>query len=210
VPVASRADYWRHVLGETIAPIEIRNSVHPAEMRDQALTSNLGDVTVTSMTITAGEAQQLPRHFQGSDTGERGPLGTAVLDLLAVALTSQLGLRRALPPESRQTALLARIRAYIERRLADPDLYPSTIADAHHISVRYLHKLFESEHTTVAAYIRRRRLERSRQDLLDPALHDRPVGAIGARWGFHSPAHFSRAFRGAYETTPGELRRTNG
>ncbi|MEV4179337.1 helix-turn-helix domain-containing protein [Nonomuraea sp. NPDC049709] len=60
---------------------------------------------------------------------------------------------------------------------------------------------------TVSAWVRRRRLERCRQDLRDPAQQDRPVAAIGARWGFLSAAHFSRAFRDAYGVSPGESRR---
>lgn len=83
------------------------------------------------------------------------------------------------------------------------------IAAAHHISVRYLHRLFEAEDKTVASWIRGRRLERSRLDLLDPALAGRPVSAIGARWGFTSAIHFSRAFRAVYGLPPGEYRMTN-
>ena len=72
--------------------------------------------------------------------------------------------------------------------------------------MRYLHRLFESEPTTVAELIRRRRLDRCRRDLLDPDLDHLPVAAIGARWGLPTAAHFSRLFRAAYGVTPGELR----
>ena len=50
--------------------------------------------------------------------------------------------------------------------------------------------------------------EQTRQDLLDPALGDRPVSAVGARWGFPDAAAFSRAFRAAYGLPPGEYRAT--
>jgi AraC-like DNA-binding protein len=98
------------------------------------------------------------------------------------------------------------MHAFIEHRLGDPELSPGTVAAAHHISLRYLHKLFEGEQTTVADWIRRRRLERSRRDLLDPALRDRPVSATAVRWGLTDPAHFSRLFRAAYGMPPGEYR----
>jgi AraC-like DNA-binding protein len=76
------------------------------------------------------------------------------------------------------------------------------------VSIRYLHKLFETQEATVAEWIRRRRLERCRRDLLDPALRALPVNAIAARWGLLNAAHFSRAFRAAaYGATPGEYRR---
>jgi AraC-like DNA-binding protein len=46
--------------------------------------------------------------------------------------------------------------ASIEARLGDPELDPDQIARASFISTRYLHKLFESEGTSVCRWIRRR------------------------------------------------------
>ncbi|WP_326672682.1 helix-turn-helix domain-containing protein [Streptomyces canus] len=63
--------------------------------------------------------------------------------------------------------------------------------------------------TTVSEWIRHRRLERCRRDLLDPRLAELPVHAVGARWGFRCAADFSRAFKTAYGTPPGDYRRRN-
>jgi AraC-like DNA-binding protein len=152
--------------------------------------------------------RELPGHLD--DPGVAGArLGTAVLDLLTVALTARLGrpLRAARAADRR--ALRDRVRTYIEVRLPAADLSPATVAAAHHISVRYLHQLFDDEEYSVAAYIRRRRLERCRTDLLDPSLAGRPVGAVAARWGFANAAHFSRLFRDVYGLPPGEYRQGN-
>jgi transcriptional regulator GlxA family with amidase domain len=63
----------------------------------------------------------------------------------------------------------------------------------------------------VAGWIRTRRLERCRRDLLDPAQATRPVAAIAARWGFRSAIHFSRVFRATCDVPPHEYRlRHNG
>jgi AraC-like DNA-binding protein len=93
------------------------------------------------------------------------------------------------------------------RHVGDPGLMPRMVAAAHYVSVRYLHKLFETEQTTVAQLIRHRRLERCRRDLLDPAFRAVPVSAIAARWGLLNAAHLSRAFRTAYGAAPIEYRR---
>jgi AraC-like DNA-binding protein len=140
----------------------------------------------------------------GGEDGAR--LGTAVLDLMTAGLAARLDRTDQLPADSRQRTLLLRIRAFVEARLGDPDLSPGSIAAAHYISVRYLHKLFESEETTVAEWIRRRRLDRARRDLLDPARRHEPVGAIGARWGLTDAAQFSRLFRAAYGVPPARYR----
>ena len=58
----------------------------------------------------------------------------------------------------------------------------------------------------MASYIRDLRLARCRRDLTDPALRNQPVQTVAARWGFPDKAHFSRAFRAAYGTTPQEHR----
>ncbi|MFI1994462.1 helix-turn-helix domain-containing protein [Actinoplanes sp. NPDC020271] len=115
----------------------------------------------------------------------------AVIELIAVALESRLGDRQPAPDEG----LRNRITGYIEARLADPDLSPPGIAAAHHISVRRLHKLFEDQPLTVAALIRRRRLERCRAELTGSG---RTVTAVAARWGFTDPTHFSKLFKTTY------------
>jgi AraC-like DNA-binding protein len=102
--------------------------------------------------------------------------------------------------------LLAEVQATIERRLHEPDLRPASIAAAHFISTRYLHRLFEREGVSVSEWIRARRLERCRRDLEDPALAAETVLAIASRWGLRNPGHFSRLFRDAYGCSPSSVR----
>ncbi|GAA2901300.1 AraC family transcriptional regulator [Nonomuraea rubra] len=141
-----------------------------------------------------------------------GPrLGMVLLDLLtaflAVAAEAPDGPDggTVVPPDPR-AELTLRIRAYIKEHLPDPELGPRSVAAAHHISVSYLHRLFQDAGTTVAAWIRGLRLDRARRDLTDPVLLDLPVYAIAGRWGFVNPADFSRAFRARYGLPPKEFR----
>lgn len=151
-------------------------------------------------------ARQLPAHLDSWNESGGARLGGAVLDLLTVALASRLDRQDEIPEDTQRRALLQRIHALIEQRLGDPSLTPRQIAAAHFISVRYLHRLFESQRTTVAEWIRRRRLERCARDLLDPAHAREPIGEIAARWGITNPAHFSRLFRARFGLSPSEYR----
>jgi AraC-like DNA-binding protein len=151
-------------------------------------------------------ARHLAERLDGRDASEGTRLAAALLDLLIVALAERLGRTAALAPATQRRALLVSVQGYIDRRLADPELSPDAIAAAHHISRRQLYKLFETQPTTVAGWIRQRRLERCRRDLLDPALAERPVSAIAARWGLPDAQHFSRLFRAAYGLPPAEYR----
>ncbi|SEH03691.1 AraC-type DNA-binding protein [Nonomuraea solani] len=135
-----------------------------------------------------------------------GRLATVVADLVSAALVERLDQPDVVPIESRERVLVLQIRAFVEQHLDDLDLDPAVIAAAHHVSLRHLYRLFEADGTSVAAWIRHRRLERCRADLADPALEDRLVGAVGARWGLSDPAHFSRLFRRIYGFSPTEYR----
>ncbi|MFI8458148.1 helix-turn-helix domain-containing protein [Kitasatospora sp. NPDC085464] len=138
-------------------------------------------------------------------------LGIAARELAVAFLAHRLGVEDRLPPEPRHRMLLARIDAFIEENLGDPDLSPTAIAARHHISLRTLHGLFHREQRGgVAAVVRRRRLERCRADLADPGLAVVPVHAIAARWGFRAAAAFSRAFRDEYGTTASDFRASAG
>jgi len=160
--------------------------------------------------LVASMAREITRHIDAYDADRDARVGAAFLDLLALAITARMGHDDCAPAESRQQAMAAHVQAFVEQHLADPDLSPAMIAAAHHISLRTLHKLYESESRTVAASIRHQRLERCRQDLLDPASPGRPVAAVGARWGFPDAAAFNRVFRAAYGLPPGEYRAIHG
>ncbi|CAH0257651.1 helix-turn-helix domain-containing protein [Microbacterium foliorum] len=157
----------------------------------------LGGMVVPYLTQLAGNLDQL-----AGTTGAR--LAHSALDLVTTVFTRELGLDGVSADPHR--ALVQRIRSYIDRNLASTDLGPASIAAAHFISTRHLHGLFQEQGVTVSTWIRTRRLEQCRRDLLDPMLADRPVAAVAARWGFVDAAHFSRAFKTAFGISPSEYR----
>ena len=125
----------------------------------------------------------------GTLVAERGPFGSV---------------------DTGRSELVLRIRDHIDRHLEDPDLAPETVAAAHHISLRYLHRVFEDEGVTVARLIQRRRLEECARELARGGRTAPTVTSVAQRWGFVNPAHFSRVFRGMYGHAPREWRRLNG
>jgi AraC-like DNA-binding protein len=132
-----------------------------------------------------------------------------VVDLLGTVLAERLD---ATPddPDIAHRALMLQITAFIEEHLGDAELAPAQIAAAHHISLRQLHKLFHASGTTVAGWIRQRRLEHCGHDLRDPRCAARSVAAVGARWGYPDPAHFSRLFKATYGVGPRDYRASHG
>ncbi|MER8233790.1 helix-turn-helix domain-containing protein [Streptomyces sp. NPDC101490] len=150
--------------------------------------------------------RSLVTHGGGCAPEELARLGATAIDLAAACLAGNADAEDRLPAEVRSRALLRRVHLFIEYNLGDPELTPAVVAAHHNLSVRSLHQLFKGEGETVQARIRRRRLERCRDDLASPGLLAHPVQAIAARRGFSGPAVFSRAFREAYGVSPTEFR----
>lgn len=146
-------------------------------------------------------------------SSSRPPVGELLawnaVNVLATLATERLGRDATATPDAR-TPLRARILEFIDLHLTDEDLSPETIAGAHHISARYLHRLFQDEGTTVGRWIQRRRLEECRRDLMIRSGGGRTIAAVANRWGFMSATHFSRVFRAAYGMSPSEWRDTVG
>lgn len=182
-----------------------------------------------SIALEAGASRQLTARGLRGDTGLGAIVGRMLGDLVsgtprlsaaggvrladevAELVTTVAGehLRPAAPTRAADD-LLRRIDAYLLEHLADPDLSPSTIAAAHFLSTRHLHRLFARRGTTVTQRIQRLRLERCRRELLDPHADHRSITDISRQWGFSDPATFSRAFRGAYAMSPRDWRATRG
>ncbi len=157
--------------------------------------------------LLAHHLRSIAAHPEQYQPAQAEVLGGVALDLLAAALAQYLDIEDTLSPEARHTALRARVVDFIDRHLDSDELSPRSVAAAHHMSLRSLHRLFEGEATTVAELIRSKRLEQCRRDLANPLLRQ-PIHAVAARWGFREKAHFSRLFRARYGRSPQAYRAT--
>lgn len=142
----------------------------------------------------------------GMQPAEANRIANHLLDLLSLALTT----RREASGTGRTTAyrasMLRRIQESIEQQLDDETLSPEGIAALHNISIRYINKLFEREGTSVARWIRMRRLELCRMDFEDPAKSDQSISDIAYAHGFGNISSFNRAFRARFGLSPRTLR----
>lgn len=171
----------------------------------------VGGLTARRIATDAGVGAVVAPFLRSLAQEARGCTGPAARGLMdgAVSLVTALVMERLAlsAPAVPQDAMTLRIRTWIEQRLPDPDLTPDAIAAAHGISRRYLFKLFAADGTTVAGWVRTRRLERCARDLATPSATDLPISMIAARWGLLDCRHFSRVFKAAYGETPRDFRR---
>lgn len=141
-------------------------------------------------------------------TGENmRPVEMAMPEFLLASLLQNAPARALGGAAGIRAALLERIFQTIEMKLADPGLSYQKIANEHGISPRYLQKLFESIGDNFGHYVKVRRLERCRLDLLSPLHAQKSISDILFQWGFNDSASFSRAFREQYGISPREYRK---
>jgi len=122
--------------------------------------------------------------------------------LIAAAFGRQTGLTGNARAAAR-TAMFASARRYIDAHLGQADLTIDKVLAVSQLSRPTLYRLFEPE-GGLAAYIRNRRL-REAADELHRYPH-RPVIEVAYGLGFNSASDFNRAFRRAYEMSPGDFR----
>ncbi|MFF9851006.1 AraC-like ligand-binding domain-containing protein [Streptomyces litmocidini] len=134
--------------------------------------------------------------------GDRTRMANTLVQLAASAVAAHTEQTDGLSPSTQAAALHHETMAFITANLHDARLTPATVAAAHHVSLRTLHRAYQPYGTTVSDTIRRERIARCRRDLEDPLLHARPVSAIGARWGYPRASDFTRAFKAAVGMTP--------
>ncbi|MGW3481772.1 helix-turn-helix domain-containing protein [Rhodococcus indonesiensis] len=137
-----------------------------------------------------------------ADIADRASLD---VDLPAVTAAALAAAEDGTDPRA---VLCGRIVEYIEQHLPEPDLTPDRIAAALFVSRRTLYNAVARYELSVSQWIRTRRLQRCREDLIDPRCANRSVREIGAAWGFADPAYFSHAFKSEYGMSPAQWRRT--
>jgi AraC-like DNA-binding protein len=97
------------------------------------------------------------------------------------------------------------VEAAIEASIAEP---PSVVelAALARVHPSHLLRTFRQYHgCTIATYVRRRRIERAREEI---AKSDRPLSMIALDAGFADQSHFTRVFREVFGETPGQYARS--
>ena len=181
--------------------------------RDLITRSLCGSERMTAVRIKGDEgtgsmASTFIRQLHGQ-VSAMGPDSLARLngigvDLIATALAEQVGATASL--SDARYLLQRRISDFVDANLHDSNLTCEVVAARHHVSERYLRKIFQASNGSVSDLIWSRRLEHARRDLQDPLKAHLSVASIGYGVGFKDTGHFSRAFKAKFGVTPRDSR----
>ncbi len=128
-----------------------------------------------------------------------------IQDLVAVAVGVG-ATRDAAAGRGVRAVRLKAIKADIDSNLASGDVGADALAGRHHVSPRYVRKLFEGEGMSLSRFVLGRRLALVHRALLDPRLVHRSISAIAYDAGFGDLSTFNHAFRRRFGMTPSEAR----
>lgn len=159
------------------------------------------DGSSAEVQLLAGYLELLSGSLDSMSPAAVSAARNATLELFAGVIRPQLNVVGSV---STSPALRTQIEEWINQNLFDLDICPAVIAAAHGVSVRTVHRVFESEGESLSRYVRARRLARARQEL---AGHQSlPISAIARKLGFTDSSHFTRAFKARYGMSPSEYR----
>jgi AraC-like DNA-binding protein len=162
--------------------------------------SGLGRVMADMFQSLAREAPLIPE-------GAADDCARRVADMMGIVFDSAGDGGLPIGESAVRSAIYRRCAAFIENNLDDPGLDPAMIAAAGGISVRYLHKIFHGSGESVGDHVRRLRLARSYDDLIDLRKRHVKIKEIAFRCGFKNPTHFSDAFKDFHGISPSAVRR---
>lgn len=130
---------------------------------------------------------------------------THVHDLAALALGATRDATFVAEGRGVRAARLQAIKDDIRANLGS-ELTVSATAARHHMTPRYLHRLFEEESVTYSQYVIAQRLARVHRMLTDPRFAASNISSLAYDAGFGDLSHFNRLFRQRYHATPSDVR----
>ncbi|MDR6957827.1 AraC-like DNA-binding protein [Pseudomonas brassicacearum] len=98
-----------------------------------------------------------------------------------------------------------RVMAYIAANFHDANLAPERAAQAHRVSIRYIHKVFQAHDTTFGRELRLTRLRHAQKLLRENAVRrgrQTTIAEVAYHCGFSSQALFSVRFKEAFGYSP--------
>lgn len=137
-----------------------------------------------------------------------GPLEEFLISSLLLIQPSNYHAHLVRPVELPGRRAVRRAVDYIEMHLSEP-ITMAALANHVDVSIRSIQQGFREElSTTPMAYIRDRRLERAREDLVDGLPSDGfSVTKVALRWGFNHLGNFSVLYRRRFGESPSETLR---
>jgi AraC-like DNA-binding protein len=178
-----------------------------------ALASGLEDAFVRPLPPDAGIVRLLLKYVDILEDEQalraldlQHAVTTHIHDLVALAIGATRDAAEIAAGRGLRAARLRAIKADIAQNLSNGHVSAADLARRQGVSPRYIHKLFESEGTTLSRFVLGQRLARVHRMLSDRRHDHQTIGAIAYAAGFGDLSTFNRDFRRHFGATPSDVR----
>ncbi|HKR52157.1 MAG TPA: AraC family transcriptional regulator [Pseudonocardiaceae bacterium] len=209
------------VLYDLSRPSQTTHSTGPGSMQVVMLTFPRTLVPIASTRVQPLIGTLIPKNIPGrsliaqfliglTDTAELigdPDLAPVLYECTVGLLRQRLGQPDGITPRTHRLLHRARIRDIIRRHLDNPMLGPNGIAEAAHISPRYLHQLFQGTELTPMQLLKQLRLQECNRSLQDPTLAMTPIKNVIAAHGYVRSDQFARDFKQLFGVSATQVRR---
>lgn len=179
----------------------------------KALVPGLEDALIRPLPPDAGVLRLLVSYLHILDSEDvlqtpelQRAVATHVHDLCALAIGATRDAAEIASGRGVRAARMQAIKADIAQNLATGDVSAVALAQRQRVTPRYIHKLFESEGTTLSQFVRCRRLAQVHRMLTDRRQDHLTIGAIAYNAGFGDLSTFNREFRRHFGAAPSDVR----
>jgi len=166
----------------------------------------VADPAAPEVRLLRGLLESTAEHGRGMSAANRAHVAEHLIDLMSILVAGDpTAPKRIRSPE----VVLSKAKRFMERNIGNERIDVQAIAHAIGVSPGHLSKMFTNSGTSVMRFLWQLRLERARALLSEPQAGLR-MTEVASQCGFVNAAHFSRAFKQQYGTTPRETRRKTG
>ena len=131
---------------------------------------------------------------------------THVHDLIVLTLGAARDGEEVARARGWAAARLQAIKSDIVQHLARLEVSAEAIAGRHAMSPRHVQRLFQSEGSTLSAFVLDQRLARAHKALANPRRSHESIAAVAYDCGFGDLSHFNRSFRRRFGVAPSDVR----
>jgi AraC-like DNA-binding protein len=165
------------------------------------------DCSTASYLLLTGYARMLLALGEQLDPSQAAAASQHLIDLTGYWLGAGDKVREQSGEATSLQSRLFLIRQLINDSARDPRLDLQSAAARLGMPARTVQHLLATAGESFSQLLLGARLRRAYTLLLDPAFDEVPIGTIAINCGFTDVASFHRAFRNAFDTTPGMLRK---
>ena len=151
-------------------------------------------------------AQALDAEAEALASDERAQCCEHLHELVQIALNANDSARLEAQGRGVRAARLRALKTALDAHMTEPDLSLSVIAAGVGISERYARALFAEDQTTFRDYLTRKRMQRMRRMLADPAHDHRTISDLAMALGFGDLSWFNKCYRQIFGETPSDSR----